>query len=378
VDVIEAFEGRAVRVDLGRARRLGDAEADAVVEALARDGSAAEVNALLERISSNGAPLPARLPPVVRRFLDDHGLPPWADTARLRRAEAFFDRNAFPITVALFCVALPMAFSGAKGAAVLDVTRRMRDDVDRRVNETGRFVFDVLGRGAFGPGGRGVRSTQKVRLMHAAVRQMARSRGGARAASGREVPINQEDLLGTLVCFSVLVVDSLPRLGVAVGRDEAEDFFHLWRVVGCLIGILPEHLPANLAEARRVGEAIRARQSAASGHGRELARVLLDGVERHLPRKGFGLVAPGLMRHLLGDRVADVLALPRGLGSADTARMIGLMTRGATPTALGASGARLGRSVLEAIVSLKLGGRSASFNAPLAPAFGASRRGFTA
>src|SRR6185436_12860508 len=111
----------------------------------------------------------------------------------------------------------------ARGARVLASTGRLRDDLDRRVNETARFVLDVVRPNGFDAGGSARIAIGKVRLVHAAVRRSVRARGG-----GGEVPINQEDMLGTVGLFSVTVLDALTRLGVTVRARERDDYVHLW------------------------------------------------------------------------------------------------------------------------------------------------------
>lgn len=355
---------------LERARALGDPAADVLVARLVRAGRIAEIDALLGRVVSTGEPLPSALPAVARAFLDREGLPRWVDRARILRAQRFAEERSVPIAAALFCASLPMAFTGAKGASVLQATGRLGGDVDRRVNETGRFVFDVLMPGGF-ESGRAVRSIQKVRLLHASVRYRVLSARRAARAPGDEVPINQEDLLGTLFCFSVVVLDGLARMGVQVTPEEADDFFHLWRVTGFVIGIREEWLPTDIAEARRVGDAIRARQGASSIDGRALARVLVEGIERHLPARGLRLLAPGLIRYFLGEDTARMLGLPEGVRPFDLARALpqltGLYER-ARGGAFGGLLPQLGRGALEIWMGRKLGGEAPLYEAPLGAA----------
>jgi hypothetical protein len=326
------------------------------------------IDRLLGEVRDTTTPLPAGLPPSLRAFLQEEGLPAWADRGRLLRAQRFAERNAVAIATALFCASLPSAFTGAKGVSVLYATGRLEHDVDARVNETGRFVFDVLMPGGF-ESGTAVRSTQKVRLLHAGVRHRVLATRTSRAAT--EIPINQEDLLGTFTCFSVVVLDALAAMGTAVSPAEASDFLHLWVVVGAMLGIAPTALPDSVATARRLGDAIAARQTAASADGRKLARVLLAGIERHLPARGIGLVAPGLMRFFLGDEKARVLGLPPGLSAANISLLMGggQALLGPGPRAASVFQAlrgRLGRALLELTMAKKLGGREPAYQKPLA------------
>ena len=135
-------------------RQVGDETADALFEHLDASGAVWAVNALLAGVRKNGQPLPATLPTEVASFLvRARELPCWADPTRLDRAARWADARLPYVSIALLCASLPILFCGAKGAAVLHATGRMIEDVDRRVNETGRFVLDVVAPNGFGPGG---------------------------------------------------------------------------------------------------------------------------------------------------------------------------------------------------------------------------------
>lgn len=273
------------------------------------------------------------------------------------------------IATALFCASLPSAFTGAKGVAVLYATGRLEHDLDTRVNETGRFVFDVLMPGGF-ESGTAIRATQKVRLLHAVVRHRARWATPKKQVLHDEPPINQEDLLGTLTCFSVVVLDAIAAMGATVSTSEASDYLHLWVVVGAMLGIEHELLPSSVAAARALGEAVVARRSASSPEGRDLARVLLAGIERHLPARGLGLIAPSLMRFFLGEQKARILGLPLGLSPANVSLLFSkgraLLTPASPTTGMRhAVEGWLGRAFLERTMARKLEGRTPTYQQPL-------------
>lgn len=345
-------------------RQRGDPEADAVVAELGPRVWA--VNAMLRHVHGNDEPLPAALPRCVRELFERHvSVPEWYDPARGQRAQRWASAHLFHVTVALFCASLPTSYSGARGVRVLARTGRMEGaGLDRRVNETARFLLDVLAEGAMGPSGHALRAIQKVRLVHAAVRQSLR----ASPDFADEVPINQEDLLGTLMTFSVVVTRAVTRLGSAVGEGEVEDYFHLWRAVGAMLGIEERLLPVDHASALVSGEHVSARQLASSEDGRRLMASLLEAMEDHVPRARF--LPRWLVRHLVGDRVADALAVPRAamvqdvmtvarflpLPFASSARGLGSLVTRAAPL--------LGRPLLETVVATKLRGRPATFAMP--------------
>jgi hypothetical protein len=347
--------------ELDAARRVGDPPADATVAALGRD--AWIVNAALRHVRRSEDPLPEAVPPVVRRFFAEHvAPPPWLDEGRVRRAQAWASRHLVLVTVALFCGSLPAAYGAARGARVLAATGRMRGpELDRRVNETARFVLDVVAEGGIAGGGPALRAIQKVRLAHAAVRAHLLGIG----AGDGEVPINQEDMLGTLFTFSVVVVRSLRLLGVAVDDEEADDYYHLWRGVGAMMGIREELLPPSFSSASAVADRIAARQIAGSEHGRALMASLLAGMERHLP--GLRFLPRHLVRYLVGDRLADQLGVPPDGAFQAKLSLLRLLPRlpgGPLATLAEHAAPLVGRPLLEAIVAAKLGGKPATFAMP--------------
>src|SRR5262245_15657081 len=74
------------------------------------------------------------------------------------------------IIMTLFCYGLPSCYAAAKGVQVLALTTRLFSNPTRRVIETAQMVVDVMAPGGLAARGRGIRTAQKVRLMHAAVR----------------------------------------------------------------------------------------------------------------------------------------------------------------------------------------------------------------
>jgi hypothetical protein len=337
------------------ARGWGDRPADELVGRLGDRVWA--VNALLRGVRRNDAPLPDTLPEDVRHFLmTEASTPPFLNRTRVLGAQAWAQRHLFQITVALFCASLPSAYAAAKGARVLLGTGRMQQDLDRRINETARFVLDILTPGSLEPSGASLSAIRKVRLVHAAVRPLVRGR------ISDEVPINQEDMLGTLTGFSVLVLRALRRMGVHVESSAAEDFYHLWRGVGSVMGVREELLPADLEEANVTADLIAERQFRASADGHILMAGLLRRMEEHVDLPGMRGSPRFLVRYLLGDRLADILAIPAADGSiAERLCMRGLARR---PGLFGTLSELVGRRLLDAVVSAKLGGREPSFEMP--------------
>lgn len=65
---------------------------------------------------------------------------------------------------------------------------------------------------------------------------------------GGEIPINQHDLGITLSLFGYLNLRSLKRLNVTFSKQEIDDFMHMWKYVGFILGIKYELLPESLED----------------------------------------------------------------------------------------------------------------------------------
>ncbi|MCS6914250.1 MAG: oxygenase MpaB family protein [Myxococcales bacterium] len=246
----------------------------------------------------------------MRCFLEETAaLPAWADGAQIELGQRVFSRFGPQIVLALTCAALPECYAAARGAQILNLSPRLRRYTHRRVLETAQLVLDVMAPGGLGPQGCGIRTVQKVRLLHAVYRPYLACQPEYHPSLG--LPINQEDMLGTLMAFSVVVMDSLGRMGVELSRQEEEAYLHTWLVVGYLLGIDERMFPWDPQEARQLADVIRQRHHGPSGAGRALARALVQMLEQAVPGTPLDGFVCVLIRHLAGDRVADLLNLAR-------------------------------------------------------------------
>src|SRR3954468_23008748 len=230
-------------------RREGDPTADAVVEELAATGEIRAVSKVLRHLIDNDQAVPAELPESIARWLEDTArLPAWVDYPRLVRGADLVVDHGPQVAMVLATASLVSCYAGWPGVKVLTFSHRLDQDPYRRVGETAQFVLTVTNPGSLLPGGKGIRKIQKVRLLHASIRHLIRhsDRWDVEAWG---VPICQEDLLGTMISFSQIVVTSLRRLGVRVSDAEAEDYLYLWRAVGEMLGIRPDILPHSMAAA---------------------------------------------------------------------------------------------------------------------------------
>jgi len=299
-------------------RGVGDPPADEAIEAIFSHGDVAAVNRLLDGLVRNDGVPSAGLPPTVRDYLAARAAIPRFDAAAVASAQDLFVRRGPEILSALGFYALPASYAARRGAQVLHRTGYMSKRPARRVFETVQMVVDVLSPGGLAPEGRGVRTAQKVRLMHAAIRRLLRHDPARPWDDELGVPINQEDLAGTLMTFSLLVLEGLERLGLELSSAEREGYLHTWMGVGRILGVRGELLPASVAEARELTVRIYRRQVEGSPEGRALLAALVEGYEGLLPSESLSGAPRMLIRYFLdpepitGRDIAGLLGLDDG------------------------------------------------------------------
>ena len=136
------------------------------------------------------------------------------------RGEQFFLLYGLASSTLLACASLPQCYVMKYGTEVLAYTKFLQVEPTRRIRETAQMVMDVMVPGGLEPGGRGVRATMKVRVMHAIVRHMIMN--DPRAAANPSdpelrakfgLPINQEDMVYTLMTFSYVVIEGFRIMG---------------------------------------------------------------------------------------------------------------------------------------------------------------------
>lgn len=345
-----------------------DPPADAAAEFLATcpDGQAV-VEAGIER--PEGAP-----EPLAALLAATEGLPAWADTRRIARACGLFLRAGVVGGFVLGLRSLIHGYAAPVGNKPLVLSGRLKERAPRRLAETARFVAAVCEPGGLAPGGEGRAIALKVRLMHAQVRRLLlRSPRWDRAAWG--LPINQHDMMATSLLFSHVFLDGLRLLGLQLTREEADDYVHLWRCVGWLLGADPALLPDREAEARALTECIYLTQGPPDADSRALTAALLRAPLQAARTPGERRVAAlrvrlsySVCRHLIGNTLADALEVPPERHAfampALVRTLAGLDRLRAAVPGLEAHAAAAGRRYWDAVVEIGLDGAAATFAMP--------------
>jgi len=310
---------------LDELRAKGDTFADERIRTMFQASQNGQLDALVHDLARRHADPDVGLPDSLRPLRDElHPHDDWLplDRTRIRRGEEFFADHGPEIMLVLACYSLPAAYAAAHGARVLGRTQYLVNDPARRLLETAQMVIDVMTPAEYGAGGRGLRTAKKVRLMHAAIRELILA-GRSNSVHGENQPpwdakrfgrpINQEDLLGTLMTFSWVVLDGLERLGTRLDAEQRDAYLEAWRAVGLGLGIKYEHMPVGFEEAKILTKTIQRRQirtDVENTAGRKLTESLLKVMSEKTPGRWFDPAGASLMRLMLPADVADSLGVP--------------------------------------------------------------------
>ncbi|KAG0051265.1 hypothetical protein BGZ83_003899 [Gryganskiella cystojenkinii] len=224
-------------------RKIGDALADDALEALKIRRGEDALAALRAYVSR---PESEQESPAPRLLMDQlMTVPDWVDWKQVRRGQDVFWKYVLFISHALLHFSLAGGFVIPKITKVLNSTGYLSGNKTMvRVLETGQFLMDVVTSLEYLQPGTGVawESAVQVRFLHAGVRarltKISRAHSKYYNIEDHGVPINQEDLLATLFGFSNVMWRVMEgRMDVHMTMQEREDYLHLWRYVGYIMGV---------------------------------------------------------------------------------------------------------------------------------------------
>lgn len=310
-------------------RTVGDRLADETIAAIfgAGEDGLQDVRSLLLHCVKNDHPLRETqhgvdaLPPSifekVQAYFEesDRSLTEF-DQRKIRVGERVFQEHGPEVLMLLATYSLPASYTARRGVQVLAQTGRLESQPVRRLIETTQMVIDVMAPGGLTIGksalyhGKGIRTAQKVRLMHAAIRRLLLERYGEKWVQDYGVPINQMDLCGTLMTFSAVILDGLSMLRVELTSEEQDAYLYAWRAVGSIMGIDPVLIPHTVEGAHELTSVIREAEIGRCPQGVELTSALVGAYQGLIEPKWLRGLPVALMRRFLG-AYADVLEIPR-------------------------------------------------------------------
>ena len=300
---------------LEKYRSMTDPIADHTVAQIIGGGQTLQANTFLKQLIENDD-FPTDAPKVLQDYIaQTQTLPAWANPDLIKQGEKLFSVYGGELSMLLLCKSLPASYACWRGAKVLYSTGRLAEHrgstqkFTRRLMETSQFVINVMAEGGMSTTGKGIRTAQKVRLMHASIRYFLKQYGWDAATLGE--PINQEDLAGTLMAFAVYPLEGMEQLGIQISTAEQDAYIHTWNVVGHIMGVNPDFFPKNYKEGLDLGYRILDHQKGESQEGKELLKACVDFLEQVTPGNKFDFYPEVLIRYLLRDELADMLGLPK-------------------------------------------------------------------
>lgn len=329
--------------------------------------------AFFDRAVDDGSSAYGALPEPLRAlFRNVDPVPLWADPDKLRLGSETMLR-AWPAgSWSLAGFALAGGYLAGATVKPLVMTGALSRMAYRRLAETTKFVLDVASSPGFSRFSEGFKTTVRVRVMHAHVRAGLLASGQWKTKEWGH-PINQQDMLATILQFSVAYAYGVRALGIVLSQRERDALMHLWRYVGFVMGVRQELMPATFAEAAGVYRLVALTQAGPDEDSRALTRALL-----HVPlerrqgsreeRRGEieARFLGGYIRYVLGDEAGDQLGVPdtpwKYAPAAVAPALFGLeLLRVAIP-GVRKLALRFGRSVAKAHVERMLEGSPPTFH----------------
>lgn len=297
-------------------RQVGDINSDSFIKTILELGEIQEINSIFTELVYNKEVKAAEMPDYFKNFFSQYSqMPDFYDQTKIDLAQDCFKRFGPSIIIAYFCKSLPECYACGKGSEVLIQTKRLTNHTRRRIAQTAQFVIDVMSPNGLSIDGRGVATSLKIRLIHSSIRyyfiKSVKSNRIQYDIPLNGVPINQIDLLGTMLAFSVVVVQGLDGLGIKLTNEEKESILDLWKCVGFLIGIETELMPKDYAEAETLWQIITTTQDnfKPTSAGTVLNNDLIELLDNLIPFKFLDNIVLILMNKLIDSRAKIALSL---------------------------------------------------------------------
>ncbi|SNS14620.1 hypothetical protein SAMN06295967_10456 [Belliella buryatensis] len=293
--------------NLGKLRLGGDELADAaVISILENPGFSATINnwvsfPKIEQLEGFPKPL--------KSYFEFFLTPiDWIDQVEVLKVHDFFAKEGNFYLSMLGFYSLPYCYAFADGAQVLIRSMRITEEIGMRLAETTLFVMDLFSPDNFHLHQDAQLSIAKVRLIHAFSRCFVKLHSKDwNTAWG--LPINQEDMIGTNLAFSLMVIRGLEKINKFPGKDTLEAVLHYWKIVGYFMGINIDYWPNTSKEAFELEKLIRKRHLRSSEAGQNLVKALIQFYEDTIPDQNISTLSETLISYFIGKEASDALAI---------------------------------------------------------------------
>lgn len=225
-----------------------------------------------------------------------------------QQAQEYFQRNGDLYLAMLGFYSLPYCYAFADGAQVLVRSQRILNQIGERLGETTRFVLDIFKPEAFTYQDESFLTCAKVRLIHAYSRYFIRTYAMDWSPEFGQ-PINQEDLLGTNLAFSHLVLRGMTKLGMPPSKNEYQAVLRYWKWIGELMGVEHSLWPTTAKEAYELDRLIRKRHLKPSDAGKKLTKALLEFYQKNIHDSFLTSQLEALLSYFLGKEASKAVGI---------------------------------------------------------------------
>ena len=223
-------------------------------------------------------------------------------------AQTFFERNGGLYLAMLGFYSLPYCYAFADGAQVLIRSQRILDQIGERLGETTRFVLNIFKPESFASQDEAFLTCAKVRLIHAYSRYYIQMHATNWDSAFGE-PINQEDLLGTNLAFSHIVLRGMTKLGFGPTPKEHQALLLYWKWIGELMGVETNLWPTTVKEAFELDRLIRRRHMKPSEAGKKLTRALMEFYQKNVPDSLLTSQLESMLAFFLGKEASKAVGI---------------------------------------------------------------------
>lgn len=304
---------------IDQALSIADQPADDVVAQLVATQGGQEARKIFEVLIRNIDVPYADIPDYAQRYFESQSaFPADVDHAQIRRGQQLFYRHGPVIILALYCKSLPTCYLHHEGAPILAITGKLNGGegtplYTRRILETFQFLVDVMRKGNLEAGEKGISTTLRVRLIHAAIRHFTKESPDWKP-TGTHQPINQVELVYTLFTFSVSTLSAAEQLGIAIDDADKADYYALWKLVGHFLGIDPALVPDTYPEAVRLQGQLIQQFAGSTDAGKALTQALIAWGREKNPVQLFEQTNQVWVNFFMGERHSEMLGVAEKAG----------------------------------------------------------------
>jgi len=251
-------------------RLIGDVEIDNLVSEAFEANNQTEIYTLLRLPESDIKKL--KESSLKNFLLSVKEAPSWFDESRVLKGQLVFRKYAQEMMTLLGAMSLPYCYAASPGNKALYLSEKMRQSTGKRLIETAAFVINVLTPGSLTMEKEGHLHINKTRLIHAIARYYINKSWNADWG----VPINQEDMAGTNLAFSYIILLGMQQSGYGITDEEKEDFLFTWRYIGYQLNVEEQLLPTSFKEAGMLTQLIKERNFRKTEEGIALTLELMN------------------------------------------------------------------------------------------------------